>query len=84
MYILRLIFILKKAIPQTAELLQSKKDSISDVAKFIELANRFTNLEALTPEILRTFVKKIKIYEKQEKHKQNAKQMIYTEFRYIH
>ena len=84
MYILRLIFILKKAIPQTEELLQSKKDSISDVAKFIELANRFTNLEALTPEILRTFVKKIKIYEKQEKHKQNAKQMIYTEFRYIH
>ncbi len=75
---------LKKAIPQTEELLQSKKDSISDVAKFIELANRFTNLEVLTPEILRTFVKKIKIHEKQEKHKRNAKQMIYTEFRYIH
>ncbi len=59
------------------------KDTANNVDRFIALAKRFVCIEELTPEILRTFISKIVIHERSEKHSRKATQQIDIYFTHI-
>ena len=48
-----------------------------------EIANKYTDLRELTPEVLRTFIERIIIHERTAKHSKTATQQIDIYFRYI-
>ena len=47
------------------------------------MAKKYTDIEELTPDVLRTFISKIVIHERKKKHDKNAMQQIDIYFRYI-
>ncbi len=59
------------------------KDTANNVDRFITLAKRFVCIEELTPEILRTFISKIVIHERSQKHSRKATQQIDIYFTHI-
>ncbi len=50
---------------------------------FLDISEKYTDITELTPELLRTFVNKIVIYEREKKHDKNAPQQIDIYYRYI-
>ena len=65
---------LSVAIPAKEEQLEKLKASAANVDAFIEKAKRYTTIDELTPELLRTFVAKIIVYEKEVKYSKHAPQ----------
>lgn len=54
---------LAEAIPATEERLEKLRSSMANAKNFIAKARKFTDMTELTPELLRTFVAKIIVYE---------------------
>lgn len=55
--------------PSTIVEVQEINDSTANVDRFIQLANKYTYIEELTPEILRTFISKVLIHENETNDK---------------
>ena len=58
---------LKASIPQQENELQQLKATISGTDNFIAKAKRYTDITELTPELLRLFIEKIVVHEKDVK-----------------
>lgn len=67
---------LATAIPEKEARLQKLKDSAANVEAFIEKAKRYTEINELTPEILRLFIQRIEVGERSEKYSRTAEQSI--------
>lgn len=74
---------LESRIPELENEIEQMKESSTDVSRFLELAQKYTDITELTPEVLRTFISKIVIHERAKKHDKNALQQIDIYFRYI-
>lgn len=67
---------LRDAIPVKETRLQKLMDSASNVDAFIEKAKRYMEIRELTPEILRLFISRIEVGEKDTKYSRTAEQAI--------
>jgi hypothetical protein len=67
---------LAAAIPEKEAWLQKFQDSAANVEAFIEKAKRYTEIQELTPEILRLFIRRIEVGERSEKYSRTAEQSI--------
>ena len=72
---------IRETIPVKEARLQKLKDSASNVDAFIEKAKRYTEINELTPEILRLFISRIEVGERNEKNSRNASQDIRIVYR---
>ncbi|MBQ8259477.1 MAG: DUF4368 domain-containing protein, partial [Clostridia bacterium] len=63
--------------------IEDLKASSTNVERFVTISNKYTDLQDLTPEILRTFIDKIVIHERTEKWAKTAEQQIDIYFRYV-
>lgn len=70
-------------IPILQKQIEDLKASSTNVERFVTISNKYTDLQDLTPEILRTFVDKIVIHERTEKWAKTAEQQIDIHFRYV-
>lgn len=74
---------IQEQIPKLQTEIQELKASATNVDKFVNIAHKYTDLQELTPEVLRTFIDKIVIHERSEKWSKSAEQQIDIYFRYI-
>ena len=74
---------LQDAIPEKEARLEKLKSSVADVEVFIEKAKQYTRIDELTPEILRLFIQRIEVGERDEKGSRNALQDIHIFYRDI-
>lgn len=74
---------IQEQIPKLQAEIQELKASAINVKKFVDIAYKYTDLQELTPEVLRTFIDKIVIHERSEKWSKFAEQQIDIYFRYI-
>ncbi len=72
---------IREAIPIKETRLQKLTDSAANVDAFIEKAKRYTEIQELTPEILRLFISRIEIGEKSAKYSRTAEQDIRIVYR---
>ena len=70
-------------IPILQKQIEDLKVSSTNVERFVTISNKYTDLQDLTPEILRTFIDKIVIHERTEKWAKTAEQQIDIYFRYV-
>ncbi len=70
-------------IPILQKQIEELKASSTNVERFVMISNKYTDLQALTPEILRTFIDKVVIHERTEKWAKTAEQQIDIYFRYV-
>ncbi|MBP5207916.1 MAG: relaxase/mobilization nuclease domain-containing protein [Clostridia bacterium] len=61
----------------------SLKENVANVGRFLESAKRYTVIRELTPDILRTFISKIVIHEREKGHVKRSSQRIDICFRFI-
>ena len=54
-----------------------------NVQKFLDIVRKYVCVQELTPEVLRTFISKIVVHEREKKHSQTSPQQIDIYFRYI-
>lgn len=59
------------------------RNSLTNVAQFIDKAKRYSDITELTPEILRLFIEKIVVGEKSQKYSRTAEQDIWIYYRDI-
>ena len=62
---------------------RGSESSATNVERFVDIANKYTDLKELTPEVLRTFIERIIIHERTAKHSKSASQQIDIYFLYI-
>ena len=74
---------IQTTIPKLESDLDKLKNSLTNSDKFIDRAKKYTDLELLTPEILRTFVDKIIVHDKAVKYSRTANQKIEIHYRDI-
>ena len=74
---------LEEAIPVKMERLEKLKASAANVEAFIEKAKRFKTIDELTSELLRLFVQRIEIGERDKKYSHSAAQDIRIVYRDI-
>ena len=55
---------LKEKIPAQEAAIQSLREKVCSTDHFIALAKRYTDIQELTPELLRLFIRKIVVHEK--------------------
>ena len=55
---------LTEALPQREAEIQRLKETVSNTAAFLDKAKRYTDIQALTPALLRLFIQKIVVHEK--------------------
>lgn len=72
---------LAEAIPAATERLEKLRSSVANAKNFIAKVRKFTDMEELTPEILRGFVSKIIVHEKEGKYSKDAPQEVHIRFR---
>lgn len=72
---------LAESIPATTERLEKLRGSVANVKNFIAKARKYTDMSELTPEILRVFVSKIIVHEKEVKYAKHAPQKVRIRFR---
>ena len=63
--------------------IEDLKAAATNVERFVDISNKYTDLRELTPEVLRTFIERIIIHERTAKHSKTATQQIDIYFRYI-
>ena len=63
--------------------IEELKAASTNVDKFIDVANKYTDLKELTPEVLRVFIAKVVIHERECKWSKASEQQIDIYFRYI-
>ena len=74
---------IKEQIPKLQAEIEELKAAATNVDKFIDIAHKYTDLQELTPEVLRTFIAKVVIHERSDKWSKVAEQQIDIYFRYI-
>ena len=74
---------IQERIPTLQKEIEDLKAASTNVERFVAIANKYTDLQELTVEVLRTFVQKIVIHERTEKWAKTAEQQIDIYFRYI-
>lgn len=74
---------IQERIPALQKKIEDLKAAFTNVERFVAIANKYTDLQELTVEVLRTFVQKIVIHERTEKWAKTAEQQIDIYFRYI-
>ena len=67
---------LTEALPQREAEIQRLKETVSNTAAFLDKAKRYTDIQELTPELLRLFIQKIVVYEKEVKWSKHAPQTV--------
>ena len=67
---------LTEALPRRETEIQRLKDTVSNTAVFLDKAKRYTDIQALTPELLRLFIQKIVVHEKEVKWSKHAPQTV--------
>ena len=67
---------LTEALPQRESEIQRLKEMVSNTAAFLDKAKRYTDIQALTPELLRLFIQKIVVHEKDVKWSKHAPQTV--------
>lgn len=72
---------LKERLPVAEARLEELKSTATNVARFIENAKKYKQIDELTSEILRTFIQKVTIGERSKKHSRNAMQEIKIYYR---
>ena len=75
--------LLEEEIPKKEEWLAQLKSREANVEAFIEKAKRYTTIDTLTPELLRLFIQRIEIGERDVKYSHNASQSIRIIYRDI-
>ena len=65
-----------EALPQREAEIQQLKETVSNTAAFLDKAKRYTDIQALTPELLRLFIQKIVVHEKEVKWSKHAPQTV--------
>ena len=74
---------LAATIPEKKERLERLKSSMANVDAFIEKARRYTEIDELTPELLRLFIQRIEIGEQTKKYSRSAGQSVRIVYRDI-
>ena len=74
---------LREKLPKLEEHLEQLRNSLTNVAQFIDKAKLYSNITELTPEILRLFIEKIVVGEKSQKYSRTAEQDIWIYYRDI-
>ena len=64
-------------------MISALKENVTNVQRFFDAAKKYTCISELTPEILRTFISKIVIHEKERKHCKYSPQQVDIYFRFI-
>lgn len=67
---------LAEALPQRESEIHRLKETVSNTAAFLDKAKRYTDIQALTPELLRLFIQKIVVHEKEVKWSKHAPQTV--------
>lgn len=74
---------IKEQVPKLQERIEELKAQATNVEKFMGIVHKYTDLQELNAEVLRTFIEKIVIHERTEKWSTSAEQQIDIYFRYI-
>lgn len=74
---------LESKLPELNKEIAALDSECTNVQRFMDLAEKYTCITELTPEILRTFISKIVVHERAVKHSKTAPQQIDIYFRYI-
>lgn len=74
---------IQEQIPKLQAEIEELKAASTNVDKFIDVANKYTDLKELTPEVLRVFIAKVVIHERECKWSKSSEQQIDIYFRYI-
>ena len=77
---------LNKTIPEKETAIQRLREQVSGTDHFISLAKRYTDIQELTPELLRLFIRKIMVHEKDVKWSKHAQQTVeihYNDIGYV-
>ena len=71
---------LKEKVEKLKSSIDHAKSKMDDISKFISLVDKYSDFEELTPEILRAFIDKVLIYEKQkvDGHYKHTIEIIYN------
>ncbi len=67
---------LTEALPRRESESQWLKETVSNTAAFLDKAKRYTDIQELTPELLRLFIQKIVVHEKEVKWSKHAPQTV--------
>ena len=67
---------LTESLPQRESEIRHLKETVSNTAAFLDKAKRYTDIQALTPELLRLFIQKIVVHEKEVKWSKHAPQTV--------
>ena len=67
---------LKRKIPGCETAIQALREQVCGADHFISLAKKYTDIQELTPELLRLFVRKIVVHEKDVKWSKRARQTV--------
>ena len=67
---------LTEALPQRESEIQRLKETVSNTVAFLDKAKRYTDIQELTPELLRLFIQKIVVHEKKVKWSKYAPQTV--------
>ena len=74
---------LEARLPELEKEIEALRENATNVQRFLDTAKKYTDIKELTPEILRTFIQKIVIHEREQKHTKNAPQQIDIYYRYL-
>ena len=74
---------IKETVPKLQERIEELIEQATNVEKFLAIVRKYTDLQELNAEILRTFIAKIVIHERTQKWSTSAEQQIDIYFRYI-
>ena len=67
---------LTESLPQRESEIHRLKETVSNTAAFLDKAKRYTDIQELTPELLRLFIQKIMVHEKEVKWSKHAPQTV--------
>ena len=68
--------LLKVSIPQKEQTVEKLKATVSGTDNFIAKAKRYTGISDLTSELLRLFIEKVVVHEKDVKWSKHARQTV--------
>ena len=74
---------LTESLPQRESEIHRLKETVSNTAAFLDKAKRYTDIQALTPELLRLFIQRIEVGERSQKYSRSAGQSVRIVYRDI-
>ena len=74
---------LESRFPELEKEICALRERATDIRRFIDAAQKYTGIRELTPEILRMFISKIVIHEREKPHSKTSPQQIDIYFRFI-